>query len=258
MAFLSKKSGSTGAKAAPAKAAPAKASSPSRKVLKDFTKFLKKTPRSPKKTAMINSKIQMSVMDGYVGAHITNLVPISRSPFTEKTLNDAYIKAKVGDTTFLTEYHPCVHDYNFFFHQGDIQQKHYEGSKWHIRYFVFELPLDLTMGSLKEVIEFLRSIAQIFMDHVNAQQRDGSALLTIPDDDSDFLYRPREDMVLSDVIGRDEAKRFLRNKIGFDNGSSFEEQKDYIHQIFRSGELPSDLQNFTGAPDEEVWHAYKD
>jgi len=231
----------------------AKSSSPSKDIKKDFSKMFAAKPAFPKKTMAVNSVIKFAFLNGYVGAHILNLKKIGKSPYTEKVLHDYHSRASRGEENFLSEYNPVSNtDKGFFWHHGDIKQKHSESSDWHVRYFLFRIEFLPTI-EMEEKLEFIRMLANLISAEVNSQQRIGSPVLTVPLDDEDLIYAPREEMVLSDVIGRDDASRLIRLQLGNNYAAPFEENKDFIFQFFRSGEVPERLRAYLSAPEEEIW-----
>lgn len=235
---------------------PAKSSSPSKDIKKDFSKMLKKTPVSPKKVAAVNSVIKFALLNGHLGCHIVNMKELGKSPYTEKVFNDFFNEAINGDENFLTEYNPVACDNaSFFWHHLDVKQKHSQLLEWHVRYFLFQVAF-LPEIPMEEKLQFIRMLATLIADAVNSKQRAGSPILTVPEKDEDLLYAPREDMVVSDVVGRDDAAKFIRDQLGSNYATPFEENKEYIYQIFRTGELPRSLRNFLSAPEEEIWSAY--
>ena len=239
------KKGSTKKAPPPAKGSPPK---------KDFSKFMKKG-YVPKKSAAVNSKIQMCLMKGHVGVHIVNLVKISKTPWTEKIMNDVYVETKGAVDTFLSQFNVVEYDHQFFLHSLDVKQKHSDDLPFHIRYFPFRIDFEDDVPKDTKV-EFLRQMAEEICEGVNALQREGAAIVTVPDADEDLIYAPREDMVLSDVVGRKEATKYLRTTLGQNYAMPFDENKDFVHQIFRSGEIPENLQTFLSAPVDEVWTGF--
>ena len=106
------------------------------------------------------------------------------------------------------------------------------------------------------MIQYLTYMAKVICKNVNDAQRENYPILMIPNREEEFIYQPLESLVLSDIIGRDDAGKYIRSELGPNYASPFEENQDYIHEIFRSGEFPNNLQGFLSAPDDEVWKAF--
>src|SRR6056300_616190 len=98
-------------------------------------------------------------------------------------------------------------------------------------------------------------MAETLTNNVNALQREGAPQLVVPARDEELFYKPpeREDAVLSDVLGRTETAKLLRDKLGVNHATPFDECKQYVYEHFRSGEIPESHKTFLSAPNEEVW-----
>lgn len=212
-------------------------------------KNLFSVPQTPLKMTAVNARLRVALLKGFgFGIHVTNEREIPKTPWMEKLLNDCFLEG----ADFLQEYFPIKKNPSFLLHVNNVAVPHFSGCKWNHRYFLcqYAVAKDAPEDQVKEAF---REIGAEICDGANARRnKEEDPYLYVPEKDEDFFYEPRDNLVVSDVIGIESAKILLRDTLGRNYAAPFEENRDFILTYFRPGEIPRTMQGYLSAPDEEV------